>query len=212
MKGSKIWKIVWIVGIYAILITILYLVILYKVEWEDKDLNTYLYFYDCNNNLCSTTNKINDYYNKVLCEDDNCPYIKEIIDNNVILEKNNRSYIYNYFSNKIINNSYVDYKYLENDLYIVSDNSSKQGIINEIGDIIVEPQYDYIANYRNNFISYKQGNLYGIENIEKNIKINAEYEDVVLINDNIYGAKSNGLYYIYYYKIIIMIIQRDIFI
>lgn len=200
MKGSKIWKIIWVSGIYILLITILYLVIVYKVEWEDKDLNTYLYFYNCNKNLCSTTNKVDNYYNKILCDDDSCPHIKEIINNNVILERNNVSYIYNYFDDKIVNNNYIDYKHLDNDLYIVTDDSNKQGIINEIGDVIIEPQYDYIDNYYNNFISYKQGNMYGIENKKKDIKINPEYEDVILINDNIYGAKINNLYRIYYYN------------
>ena len=54
MRSSKIWRIIWIVGIYAVLVLILLLVIDYKVRWESKDLNTYLYFYNCNNNLCAS--------------------------------------------------------------------------------------------------------------------------------------------------------------
>ena len=200
MKRSKVWKIIWVVGIYALLTTILYLVVLYKVEWEDKDLNTYLYFYDCSDNLCTSTTKMDNYYGKVLCEKDICPYIKEIINNNVILEKNNVSYIYNYINNNIINKSYVNYRYLENGLYVVTDNYGKQGIINEVGDVVTQPMYEYIDNYRNKFISYKQGNFYGIENLENDVKVNAEFDDVVLINDNIYGAKKDGIYKIYYYK------------
>ena len=200
MKGSKIWKIVWVSGIYLLLITILYLVILYKVEWENKDLNTYLYFYECNGNLCSSTTKVNNYYNKILCENDNCPYIKEIINNNVILQKNDNSYIYDYFHDKIINNTYVGYEYLKDNLYIVTDNNNRQGIINEAGNVIVKLEYDYIDDYNNDFISFKQNNLYGIENKEKNIKIDAKFDDVVLINDSIYSVKSDGLYNIYDYK------------
>lgn len=200
MKCSKVWKIIWVVGIYALLTTILYLVVLYKVEWEDKDLNTYLYFYDCSDNLCTSTTKVDNYYGKVLCEDDNCPYIKEIINNNVILEKNNVAYIYNYINNKIINNNYVNYRYLDNGLYVVTDRSGNQGIINEVGDVVVQPKYEYVDNYRNKFISYKQGDFYGIENLENDIKVNAEFDDVVLINDNIYGAKKDGFYKIYNYK------------
>ena len=48
MKKTNIWKIIWLVGVYVILLFILYLVIIYKVKWEDKDLNRYLYFYNCN--------------------------------------------------------------------------------------------------------------------------------------------------------------------
>ena len=200
MKSSKIWKIIWVVGIYAILFVILYLVVLYKVEWEDKDLSTYLYFYDCNRNLCTSTTRVDDYYSKVLCEDDSCPYIKEIINNNVILEKNDVSYIYNYLDDRIVNNNYVQYRYLENSLYVVTDSSNNQGIINEAGEIVVEPQYEYINDYHNNFVSYKLGNLYGIDNNAENIQVDAKFEDIVLINDKIYGAKSDGTYHIYYYE------------
>lgn len=200
MKSSKVWKIIWVVGIYSILFTILYLVVLYKVEWEDKDLNTYLYFYDCSKNLCTSITRVDDYYSKIMCDDDNCPYIKEVISNNVILEKNNKSFIYDYINDRIVHDDYVNYRYLEDSFYVVTDDENMQGIINERGEIIISPQYDYIDDYHNNFVSYKKENLYGIDNYEKNIKIDAEFEDVVLINDSIYGAKNNGLYNIYYYK------------
>ena len=201
MKGSKIWKIIWVLGIYIILFVILYLVILYKVEWEDKDLNTYLYFYNCNKDLCTSTTKVNNYYSKVLCKNDQCPYISEIIDDNVILDSNDGSYIYNYIDGTTVNNDYIKYKYLGNDLYIVTDEFNMQGIINESGNIIVSPMYEYISDYRNNFVSYRLDNLYGIDNsIDENINVDVKYEDIILINDKIYGAKSAGLYYIYSYK------------
>ena len=44
MKKNNLWRVIWIVGIYAVLVLILYLVIMYKVKWEDKDLHKYLYF------------------------------------------------------------------------------------------------------------------------------------------------------------------------
>ena len=43
MKNNSLWRVIWIVGIYAVLVSILYLVIIYKVKWENKDLNKYLY-------------------------------------------------------------------------------------------------------------------------------------------------------------------------
>ena len=94
MKKDKIWKVIWIIGIYAILVTVLYLVVLYKVEWEDKDLNTYLYFYDCDNNLCTSSTKQDKYYSRFLCENNSCPYVTNIIKNNLILEKEGKSLIY----------------------------------------------------------------------------------------------------------------------
>ena len=111
MKSSKLWRIVWIVGIYAVLALILYLVIIYKVQWEYKDLNTYLYLYDCGHKLCTSTTVQEDYYNKILCEDDICPYIENIIGSNLILKKNDSSWIYNYISGDIVSNNYTDYRF-----------------------------------------------------------------------------------------------------
>ena len=200
MKSSKIWKIVWVAGIYAILFAILYLVIIYKVEWEDKDLNTYLYFYDCSNNLCTSTTLNNDYYSKIMCEDDICPYIKEMIGNNVILERDGVSWIYSYMDDKIIDNKYIGYRYLDNDLYVVTDKDNKQGIINSGGEVLVLPQYEYIDDYLDGFISYKEDNLYGIHTGDGVSNVDANFEDIVLINDTLYAGKKNNAYNIYSYK------------
>ena len=47
---------IWITGIFIILIIILYLVVEYKVKYEDMTIDKYLYFYNCNYNLCVTNN------------------------------------------------------------------------------------------------------------------------------------------------------------
>ena len=99
-RSINIWKIIWISGIFAILITILYLVVTYKVKWEHKDLNTYMYIYSCDDLVCSSTTKQNKYYSKILCENNTCPYITKILDNNkLILNKDNKSWIYDYKTN-----------------------------------------------------------------------------------------------------------------
>ena len=90
MKKNNLLRISWIVGIYAILVLLLYLVVTYKVKWEDKDLNTYLYFYDCSNDLCTSTIKPDNYYGSIVCKDDICPYIKEKNNNYLILDNNNK--------------------------------------------------------------------------------------------------------------------------
>ena len=200
MKSSKIWRIIWISGIYIILFVILYLVILYKVKWEGKDLNTYLYFYDCNHKLCSSTIYQDDYYSKYLCNDDKCPYIDMIIDNKLILKDNNSSLIYDYMNGKVINNSYNDYRYIGNDLFVVNDIDNKYGIIDSTGNIIVNLQYDYIDDYYNGIVSYKKDDLFGIINIIENININNIYDDVVLINDRIFAANKDNIYQLYDYN------------
>jgi len=192
---NNLWRIVWIVGVYAILVTILYLVIIYKVKWESKDLNTYLYFYKCSNQLCTSTENQNNYYNRILCDDNICPYIKEINGENLILSKNNKSYIYNYIDDKIINNKYIDYNYIGNGNYSVSNENNKYGLIDENGNILVDFNYEFITGYKDEYISIKKNNKYGIINENQNINIEAIYDDIILIDDKIYSYKLEGKYY-----------------
>lgn len=200
MKSSKLWKIIWIVGIYAILAIILYLVILYKVKWEHKDLNTYLYFYDCSHSICTSTTHQDDYYSKTLCENNTCPYITDIINNNVILENETSSWIYNYIEAKTINNSYTNYRYIGNDTFVVTDASNNQGVIDLEGNILVELKYKHIDNYNNGFISYKENNLYGINTTDESYNIEANFENIVLINNTIFAGKKDNIYKIYEYN------------
>lgn len=200
MNSSKIWRIVWVSGIYAILLVILYLVITYKVQWEHKDLNTYLYFYDCGHELCTSSNKIDDYYSKIMCEKDICPYIDMIIGDNLILKKSNeKSYIYNYKTDSVINNEYINYKYIGDNMFVVNDSNSKYGIIDINGKIIVELKYDEIMDYKDGIVSYLKNGLYGIVSIDNKYNINPTYDDVVLINDKIFASKENNVYKMHAY-------------
>ena len=66
MKNNSLWRVIWIVGIYAVLVSILYLVIIYKVKWENKDLNKYLYFYNCSGQICTSDISQNNFYSKIV--------------------------------------------------------------------------------------------------------------------------------------------------
>mgnify|MGYP003292735435 CR=1 FL=1 len=184
----------------------MYLVVVYKVEWEDKDLNTYLYFYDCGHKLCSSSNKQDVYYNRVLCENDECPHISNIIGDNLILTKSDNSWIYNYISDEIVNNTYINYRHIGNNLFIVTDNTDSQGIIDLSGKEIVSPKYEYLDDYKDGFISYRNNNLYGIDTIDDRYQVPNKYEDIVLINDKIFAGRKQNLYHLYsynkYYKLI----------
>ena len=196
-KSSNLWRIIWVIGIYAILALILYLVVLYKVQWEHKDLNTYLYLYDCNQNLCTSTIQQDNYYNKILCEDDNCPYITSVIDNIVILKNNSKSWIYDYISGKNINDTYNDYRYLRDDMFIFTDSYNKQGVLNLTDGILVQSEYDYIDDYKYDLISYKKDGLFGIDSLNDKKDVETLYQDIVLINDELFAGMKDNSYYIY---------------
>lgn len=200
MKNIKVWRIVWMVAILATLSIILYLVVLYKVVWEHKDLNTYLYFYDCNGEVCSTTNKMDDYYNRVVCEDDVCPHIENIAGNSLILKNDSKSWIYNYIDGEIVNDNYIEYRYIGNDNYIVTTADNKQGIINIDGSIVFNPDYDKIMDYMDGFISYMLNGKYGIASTDGQHNIEAKFEDIVLLNTNSFAGRIDNVYQIYSYS------------
>ena len=208
MKKNKLWKIIWVTCIYAILIIILYLVILYKVKWENKDFNTYLYFYDCGNAVCSTITKPNTYYSKIVCDDGECPYISEFSDNIVILTKNEKSWLYDYKNDNIHNDDYVNYKQLNNDLYVVTDENMKQGIIDKVGKNVAANRYDEIVDYNYGLIVHKENDLYGIDYESGNKVISPKYEDVIIIDNTMYAAKKNNKYQIY--KVVNNALKSDV--
>ena len=200
MRSSKIWRIIWVIGIYAILVCMLYLVVLYKVKWEHKDLNTYLYFYNCNDKLCTSTSTLDDYYTRILCEDDICPYIDVIIDQNIILKKENKSWIYNYVTGKIVNDDYAYYRYIGDNKYVVGNDSGQYGVIDKEGNTLVPIKYNFIDEYKNDYISYRDNDgMYGIIRTTDEYKINANYEDVVLVNNKIFAGRINNVYQLYSY-------------
>ena len=200
MKSSKLWRVIWIVGIYALLILVLYLVVLYKVQWEDKDLNTYLYFYDCNNNLCTSIKKQDNYYNKVMCKDGICPDIADIVGSNIILKREGVSWIYNYASGEVVNDKYSNYRYIGHNMFVVTDSNNKQGVIDISGNVLVAPKYEYIDDYKNELVSYVMNGLYGVDNNDEIYSVNPQYQDLVLINDKIFAGMKDNLYHLYSYS------------
>ena len=198
--NKNLWRIMWIIGVYATLISILYLVVLYKVKWEDRDLNKYLYFYNCSGNLCTTDQKPEEYYNKVLCQNDNCPYIIETKDDLVILKNNdNTNYIYNYMSDKIINDQYIEYHFLTDYNYLIVTKDNLQGIIDYNNEIIIPFKYTQIKDYKNDYFVYKENEKYGISKKDNEI-IAAEYNDICLINSLLYAYNDDNSYYISSYN------------
>ena len=195
MKKDNIWRIMWMAGIVIVLFIILYLVVEYKVKWENRDLSDYLYFYNCSGNLCTSSEKVDTYYSKVKCTKDKCPYIKEKENNLLVLHDNNKEYIYDYQNDTIINNTYMSYSFVNNG-YIVMDNSGKYGIIDRAGETITELKYNQIVDYKNGYIVYTENGKKGIINEEKNIDIKPTYNNIILINDRLYAYKEENKYYI----------------
>ena len=195
INRQNIWKIIWVVGVYATLVLILYLVVLYKVKWEDLDLNRYLYFYECSNELCTSESIVNNYYSSIRCDDNICPYITEKKDNYVILKKDTKSYVYDYQKGEIINNTYNDYHFTNDNYLIATNNENLQGIINYEGETIFEFNRNDILDYNYGYITYKENKKIGITN-NKLVDIKPKYDNVVLIDEGKYAYLDQDSYYI----------------
>ena len=148
MKKINWWKLVWVLGIYIILGLILYLVIEYKVKWESLDTNKYLYFYDCDNKLCTSTTKVGSYYSRYTYKKDS-PYIVNYDDDTVIINDNGKYLVYDYKNDKVVSDSYDWYEYLSynNNTYFIMRGNNKVGIIDNQGSVIVNNIYDNIVDY-----------------------------------------------------------------
>ena len=199
MKKNNLWRIIWIVGIYAVLALILYLVIMYKVKWEDKDFNKYLYFYNCSGSLCASDSPQNKYYCKIVCDNNECPYISNINNTILTLNKGNTSWLFDYAEEKIIDDKYAQYILLNNKYYAVKDTNGKFGVIDLTGNVIVNfDDYDEIKDYNNNYLVYKKGIKYSLKNVDTNSDIQKDKDDIILINDKLYASMEDGLYYFTY--------------
>ena len=171
MKKINIPKIVWILSVFLILIIILIAVMDYKIHYEYKIKNK-LYFYECDGNLCVTEVEDEEklLYSKYECGYEECPIFRSKIDDNyVVLEYGDNSILFNYRKNKIISKEYDDYKFLNNN-YIIVTNDYYQGIIDIDNNLTVQVSYDslgyikeeYLIGYNLNNIIAKKNNLYGI--------------------------------------------------
>lgn len=192
LKKNNLWRIIWIVGIYGVLVLILYLIISYKVKWENLDLNKYLYFYDCSHQLCTSSVSQEKFYGRLMCADDTCPFIKEKKDNILIMSKDNVEFLYDYMDDKIINNNYVSYRFVTNNNYIVQREDGRQGVIDSTGTTLTDFNYSYIKDYKSGYFSAMENNKFKIINKDKDIDTGYLFDDVVLINDNIYAYSDDN--------------------
>ena len=136
---KKVSRLTWIISLFLILIIILILIMHYKINYEYLNCN-YLYFYECDNNLCMSSVKDNSklIYSEYKCGYDACPsYIKKVKDDYVLLEKDKEYILYNYRTSSIISSNYEDYEFI-NSNYIIVTLNKKKGIINLKNEKITE--------------------------------------------------------------------------
>ena len=204
MKKNNLWHIVWIVSIYATLITILYLVIVYKVKWETKDYTKYLYFYDCgSNDVCTTDTKIDVYYSRVECPKDICPRIISTTDDLAIIGTDEDNYLFDYTKSKIVNDTYKSYKFSsQEDYYVVRNQDNMYGVIDDNGNIQVELKYNEIIDYVDTLFIYREGENIVIAPSDPKSELQPltldsnKYSDVSLFTKEKFVFREDNAYYV----------------
>ena len=79
-----------------------------------------------------------------------------------------------------------------NENYFAVENNDKQILINKNGETVLEEGFDKIIQVNSDGIVFTKDNKYGFMDLEKNVKINPDYEDLKEINTGIFRAKKSG--------------------
>ena len=153
-RKINIARLIWVTAFFLLLIVILIMVMDYKINYQYLAHN-YLYFYECDDNLCVTEVK-DDSKNLFVaydCEYEDCPeYKKNISDDYALLEKNQENILYNYKKDTIISKEYEDYELIDSN-YIIVKKNNLYGIINISNEVILKPTYDEIGVHSNNYLT-----------------------------------------------------------
>ncbi len=174
MKKVNMPKIIWISSIFALLITILIMVMDYKINYQySSDDTNKIYFYNCDGEVCTTRtkNKKKKAYSEYDCYTI-CPTYKGTINDDYSLLKDTNGFIlYNYKLGIKITEGYEEYKFI-NKQYIIVTANKLEGVIDLNNNITVNTEYNQIGYYKNKeLIGYntdniivKKDNVYGIVN------------------------------------------------
>lgn len=153
MKKIKVARVVWIVCLFLFLIVVLLMVMDYKINYQYLSHN-YLYFYECDGELCVTSVKDNQklLYSSYDCGYLDCPiYKRSISDSYALLNEENRVLLYQYRDGNVISDSYDNYEMIDNK-YIIVQKSNLYGIIDVSGKEIVKPIYEDMGLHNNGYL------------------------------------------------------------
>lgn len=195
----NIYKIIWISGIFLILIMVLLMVLTYKIKYQDSVYYKYLYFYNCNDDICATSNEkqINDrsliysvykYQKKV-------PSFKKINDEYVKIYDNDMVVLYSMY-NRIISNNYKDYDIINNDdiKFIAQNENDLYGIIDAEGKKQTGFVYSKLLTYNKELITGIYEGKYGVITLDgKKTVIDFEYDNIIIYDSFIVCIKDNKL-------------------
>lgn len=188
-----------------------------KLEGEEKSMSDYneeygaIYFYQDNSNKLYISKIIvtNDTGKKYLgvynCTTSDCNiYLLNnesyySLENKTILVKDGKGFIFNYGTNKIVTDSYINWYKINNSYLLAVDNVSN--IYSNRGTNVTKDNFDTIGKIKGsslqgisgNFIIVSKDSKYGVINFEDGkIEVEVNYEDIRIEKNNIFLVKENG--------------------
>lgn len=195
----NIYRIIWITGMFLTLILILLMVMTYKIRFENAVYYKYLYFYNCNDDICATTNQkeIEDKSTiySVYKYQKKTPTFKKINDEYVKIYDNNKVVLYSMY-NRIITNNYKDYSLIANKniSFIAQNENGVFGIIDKTGKKQTGFIYSKFTSYNDELIAGIYEDKYGIITLDgKKTFLDFEYDNIEIFGDFIITIKDNKL-------------------
>ena len=195
IRKINIYKIMWVSSIFLFLIVVLIMVMDYKINYEYLPVsNSKLYFYKCDNELCTTEveDKDKEIYSAYDCWYEACPvYKSNVNDDYVLLEKDNIIILYNYKTGEEISRDYNNYTFIDND-HIIVEKDEKYGIIDIQNKVIADLEYNEIGYYEDGILKgYNTSNIIATKNDKLGI---ISYKDGSIVeNFNYTNANINEL-------------------
>jgi len=115
-KKFNYFKFVWVCGIFAFLLAILFMIIDYKINYEYLSDN-YLYFYNCDGSVCSAYVDedigSDDLYSTYECGYEVCPRITKTLANSyVVLENAEEVILFDFKHDLVVSRDYDSYDLL----------------------------------------------------------------------------------------------------
>ena len=196
---EKIFKIIWVCGVYLLLLVILLMIMVYKIRYQDTINYRYLYFYNCNDDICATKNE-KEIVDKSLIYSvykyqKKDPTFVKLNDEYVKIYDNDKVVLYS-IHKRIITNNYKDYILINNDNpeFIAENENGIFGIIDNQGKKQTGFVYSKFTTYNKELIAGIHDNKYGIITLDgKKTFLNFEYDNIIIYDDVIITVKDNTI-------------------
>ena len=184
---------------FLTLLLTLMMIMVYKIRYQDTIYYKYLYFYNCNDEICSTTNEkeIEDksMIYSVYKYQKKTPTFTKLNSEYVKIYDRDKTVLYS-MHDRIISNNYKDYEIIENDEpeFVATNENNMKGLINKKGNSISAFLFKEFGTYNKTLIACVNEEKYGIITLDgKKTFLEFEYDNIIIYDEFIITTKDNKI-------------------